>query len=130
VSVELPPPLVAFIRDHVSSIELLEVLLLLRREASRTWNAAAVAAELRISPTSASSRLRALEQSRLAKQDSEGFVYEASDPDRAALVALLAERYQTHRIKVIETVFRNPDKNVRVFADAFLLKPPKGGTDE
>jgi hypothetical protein len=121
----LSEELLGFIRQHVSSIEQLEVLLLLRRDPAQTWEADGVAAELRIQPRSAAARLDSLTKAGLARHLSPAYVFDASNPELTKLVDALAEAYQTHRVTVIQTIFAKPADNVRVFADAFLLS--KGG---
>ncbi len=63
---ELSARVMAFLREHISSIEALEVLLLAWRPPRRRWDAEAVAAELRIQPRSAAGRLAALHKAGFA----------------------------------------------------------------
>ena len=132
--------LVAFVRQHIGSIELLEVLLLLHRRPEEAWDADTVAAELRIQPRSVAGRLAVLNGMGLAKPQASGtdppppsqngavngypttelFRFEPESA-LAPLVDELAAVYQTHRVRIIEIIFSQPADNIRVFADAFVI---------
>ena len=53
----LPRPVRRFLDDRIDSVEQLEILLLLPRYADRSWNAAAVAAALGLTPRTAERHL-------------------------------------------------------------------------
>lgn len=122
IATRLPSTVTSFIRDHISSIEQLEVLLLLRSDDGRIWQAAEISAELKTTPDSVSQRLDDLERDGLVGRTDGGFRFEAGP--LAAAVGDLAACYSTHRVAVIETIFsvdREPD-SVRSFADAFRVR--------
>jgi hypothetical protein len=121
VTEELSPSLLAFIRAHVTSVELLEVLLLLNSQRAVSWDAEGVAAELRIQPRSAMARLDALHRVGLARMESPSYAFDPSNAVLTALVDELAAAYQTRRVTVIETIFAKPADNIRIFADAFVF---------
>ncbi len=128
MAVELSPGLVAFLRQQISSIEALEVLLLTHRFPHRVWDADSVAAELRIQSRSAAARLAALEKSGLVRIDGASSYRFAADGELAPRVAELDAAYQTHRVRIIELIFSKPADNIRVFADAFVFG--KGAKDD
>ena len=118
----LPADVAAFIRDHITSIEQLEVLLLLRSESGRTWTAADLSGRLKTAPASIAERLESLARGGLATRDGEGFRFE---PGRAAAVAALAACYASRRVAVIEAIFsgeRSGAAAIRVGGDG--LEPP------
>lgn len=118
------PTVTSFLRDHVGSIEILEVLLLFHREPAKTWTSGAVAAELRIQPRSAAGRCAALLKIGLLKQQQDAFHFDGSSPI-ARVVDELSEAYRTRRVTVIEMIFSKPVESSRLFADAFVVR--KGG---
>ncbi len=119
-----------FIVDHVDSVEQLEILLLLHQHPGRTWDAEAVARELRISALSAGDRLE--DQARaglLARvEGSPGrFRYAPGTPALDEAVSGLATAYAERRVTVINLIFSKPVDKIRTFADAFRLR--KGEDD-
>jgi hypothetical protein len=119
---DIPKEVRQLIIEHISSIEQLEILLLLYREPARAWSADAVARELRIHTASAAARLADLRDRGFAAADgAAAYRYRPGGaPDGA--VDGLARAYAERRVTVIELIFSKPLDNVRVFADAFRLK--------
>ena len=115
--------LVRFIRDHVTSVEQLEILLLLRRDPSREWSAAQVSEEIRTGLSSAQERLRdLLAQGMLVSSGAECYRYAPRAPDDDQLIAQLAGFYEQQRHTVINLIFSRPLERIRVFARAFRLR--------
>jgi hypothetical protein len=126
----LPSRVQCFITTHIDSIEKLEVLLLLRSRVDREWTASAVALELRITESSAASRLLDLATRGLLSSDGATppvYRYSPADPEDVQAVAELASVYGAKRVSVISFIFSRPLDRVRGFADAFLLKKDKDG---
>jgi hypothetical protein len=98
----LPSPVTTFLREHIASIEQLEVLLLLRSE-RRPWHPTELSSMLRTSPDSVVRRLDALERDGLVSRRDGGFRFDAGPLAKA--VDALASCYPTHRVAVIETIF-------------------------
>jgi DNA-binding IclR family transcriptional regulator len=93
----------AFIRDHIDSLEQLEVLLHLRARADREWTPAELNAELKSTPASVTRRLESLERRGLAaRTGADGFSFASAD---AATVDQLAACYASRRVAVIEAIF-------------------------
>lgn len=121
-AIELPDTVVSFVRSHVNSVEFLEVLLLLQQERSRAWTGDSVAAELRIQPRSATTRLEAIQRLGAAKPvDGPAFRFD----EKCALcpaIEALASAYRTHRVSIIQLIFSRPQHNgAEAFANAFLI---------
>jgi hypothetical protein len=130
----ISPAVTAFLREHVSSIEILEVLLLFHADPARAWTADAVAAELRLQPRSVEARCAALLRIGLLVADAKGDAKStpsfrfASGALAAAVVDELASTYRTRRVSVIELIFSKPPADApRAFADAFVIR--KGDRD-
>jgi hypothetical protein len=116
----LSPAALRLIARHISSVEKLEVLLLLRRTRT-TWSGSAVATELRIDAGSAGNRLRELEAEGFVRPSDEGHIYDArGEVDRD--VEQLAREYAERRVAVITAIFSAPRDELRAFADAFRVR--------
>jgi hypothetical protein len=109
-----------FVRAHIDSVELLEVLLLLRDHAEEEWDAAGVAHELRIQPRSARSRLETLAAIDVVDLDGETARYRMGN-EHAEAVDELADAYRTRRVTIITLIFDRPAQSARAFADAFVV---------
>lgn len=120
-STGIPPLVASFLRDHVGSIELLEVLLCLHHGGARAWTADAIAAELRIQPRSCEARCAALAKVGLVKNQNDVLTFDRASP-LAPVIDQLADAYRTHRVAIISLIFSKPVDSSRQFADAFVLK--------
>jgi hypothetical protein len=119
----VPPPLRAFLLDHVDSVAQLEALLLLRR-AGAARSAAAVAQALYVPEGVAVEELAALQARGLLAADEQGWRYAPERPELAAMVDQLAETYARALIPVTNVVHNNPLR-LRRFADAFKFRKDK-----
>lgn len=115
-----------FVRGLISSVEQVEVLLLLHRTAPRRWGAVAASRELRLDPVSVARRLAEFHDSGVlqveAGEEALQYWYVASAiaPDRT--MSELATAYQTRRTSLINLIFSKPADDARAFADAFRLR--------
>ena len=117
----IPDRVAQFIRAHISSVEQLETLLLLRSDPGRPWSSAEVGATLRTLPESIDLRLHDLQQHGLVTPDGEGWLL-APGVD-AGLVDDLAGCWKKRRVAVIAMIFAEPgDDPARSFADAFRIR--------
>jgi hypothetical protein len=126
---EIPDYVSQFISDHVDSVELIDVLLLIRRNRTREWTAEEIGQRLYTTAKSAANRLEALRASGLAVAadgaDQTTYRYAPRDGalDRAA--AGLEEAYGMRRTTVINLIFSKPSPGLRSFADAFRIRDDK-----
>ena len=121
----LPPRVQRFVKQHIDSIEKLEVLLLLRANPGRPWTAAAVVGELRIMEMSAQGRLDDLTGRGLLANEGgspPSFRYAPHTGEDAQAVTELASTYAQRRVSVISFIFSQPQDRLRSFADAFRLR--------
>ncbi|AKQ69374.1 hypothetical protein A176_006286 [Myxococcus hansupus] len=126
----IPPRVQRFISTHIDSLEKLEVLLLLRARADREWTASAVSLELRITDTSATSRLEDLTQRRMLVSDGgspPSYRYSPASSEDVQAVTELAAVYSVKRVSIISFIFSRPLDKVRGFAEAFILKKDRDG---
>ena len=118
--------MLAFLREHISSVTQLELLVALARvDSART--VIELARELRIDPGHAEDQLSALARSGLLTSDGSGFCYaprgRALERSAKRLVAL----YETHRVAITTAIYTPPadpsrSDPLRGFSDAFRLR--------
>lgn len=117
----------AFIRKHISSVEQVEVLLLLSRTSPREWSAVTVGRELRIDPVSAARRLADFHEQGLVSvrvtDEAILYWYEGSSPADDRMIAELDREFRDRRMSLISLIFASPLDDLQAFADAFRLRP-------
>lgn len=117
---EFPPAFRTFVNKNITSVEQIEVLLILHANPDRVWTVSEISAILRSSPYAIESRMPGLIAAKLARSVEGGYQYAASGRAHA-YVETLQEEYCARRFSVIELVFSKPDP-LQSFADAFRLK--------
>lgn len=129
VSSDLPEDVKRLLREHIYSVEQLEILLFLRSNPEEAFDARAVHDQLRTSETSAAARLLDLSErgflQALTTQQGTSFRYAPNTDWLAATTDRLAHAYAERRYRVMELVFSKPIENLRVFADAFRFRKDK-----
>ena len=118
---DLPADVRSLLDSTITSVEQLELLLLLHREPGRAWTAIAAGRAVHTSEHSAGIRLAELAARGVARETPEGFVL-ADDRELGQAVRVLERLYATHRVKIISRIFAKPPDAVRDFADAFRLR--------
>jgi hypothetical protein len=116
-----------FIRQGIHSIEQLEVLLLLSAQPERWWNETEVFKVIRSSLPSVSDRLAELSVSGLLeRRDDQTLTYRYAPKTlpHARLIEELAEAYRSHRVAVIDAIYR-PQTPASELAQAFRIKRRK-----
>jgi len=122
----IPDRVGQFIGAHISSVEGLEVLLLLHGQPERWWRHDEIGAELKSVPESVALRLADLREHDLVETDAAG-AYRFSPAADAAAVDELRESYRRRRVAVIAAIFAEPgDDPAQDFADAFRLRKDVG----
>jgi hypothetical protein len=110
-----------FLDRNIDSIEQLEVLLLLWKNAGRHYQPLAVVNEIASSPDSISQRLRTLVTIGLVSESPNGFRYKP-DQSHDVLVEKVANVYSERRVSLISYLI---SKSVRSFSDGFRSRDPK-----
>lgn len=127
----LPDEVARFIADHITSVEQLEILLLLRGAPDEEWSPRAVCEALRTSEQSASRRLADLETSGLLTSHLASkqrlYRYAPASPSLDEDVARLSAAYTELRYKVLESIFSNPISNLQVYAEGFRFRKDRDG---
>lgn len=117
-------PLGQFLKQRLSSIEQIEIMLLLRGDQTRAWTAMDVAGALGMAPEAAAMRLFLLASAGLLSFEPAGvpqYRYIGLDAETEVLFGELAEVYASDRPAVASAIGAPPDP-IRSFADAFKLK--------
>ena len=118
-----------FIERYIDSLAKLEMLLLLRADPSRQWDACDIAKALYYSA-------RDVCEDQLASLARAGLLTCTAPPDKRyrhgpasaeleRLVGDLAEMYKERRVAVITQIYSKPVNQIEVFADAFRLRKEK-----
>jgi predicted ArsR family transcriptional regulator len=122
-----PEDLRRFIAEYISSVEQLEVLLLLKNRADRDWSAEEISQALSSQPSAIRMRLNDLTSHGLLQQKmgAERFRYQPATPELDRLTVQLAEAYHLRRVSIITLIYSTPRTQVQAFADAFRLRKDK-----
>lgn len=114
-----------FIDACISSVEELEILLLLWSTRDRGWSADQVSQELRTSTMSAERRLKSLGEAGLLRQyDGNLFQFSPASSERDRLVGEVANAYRGFRVRITERIYNKPN-TLKSFADAFIVRKDK-----
>ena len=124
---ELTPELVELLTSKFSSIEQVDVFVLLFRSAEREWSPQEVAAALAVAPQSAGMRLFLLSSAGLIAASGSGasprYAY-VPNPALDAIAGMVAERHEADRPALVSLFSPSPGSPAQLFADAFRLKKP------
>jgi hypothetical protein len=126
---EIPSPVQAFLLEHIESYEQLEILLLLRLEATEIWSEARISARLGLSATLTADALSALLAHGLVRRQGEPprCVFAPRSEALDQVVTELARSYASQRLEILKLMSANAIKRMRTdalraFADAFVLR--------
>lgn len=114
-----------FIAAYIDSVELLEILLLLRSDPKREWSVDSISQELRSSPASVARRLTDLCERGLLQMRESGiplYRYHPGTDRLDSAVKGLAQAYSECRARVIDLIFSKPIDTLRHFSDAFKFR--------
>jgi hypothetical protein len=129
VAPKVPKEIRDFVARFLPTVEHLETFIALRRNTTKSWNAAEVSAELRIPESTAADVLERLaSENFLDVKISNEILYRfnpaTADLDRAA--TRCAEFYVRERIAMINLVVTSSLGPLHDFAEAFRLKKGRG----
>jgi hypothetical protein len=117
--------LTTFLQQRLTSVDQVDIVLLLMQDPARAWTAPEVAAAVRTAQESAAMRLFLLASGGLIVFEASGGIpryrYAGGDPETQALLTELAEIYTADR-NAIAILLGAPPDPLRSFADAFKLK--------
>lgn len=114
--------LFGFIREQLRSVWALELLLLMRRKADRSWTPQELVEELRASHALVSDNLAGFERAGLVVADDEGrYAFSPASPLLRSLCDQLDAAYRERPVTVINAIVAPPDK-LQALADAFRIR--------
>jgi hypothetical protein len=122
---EIPAQVRLFLEERIHSVAQLELLLLLKNDATKTWAAPEASRTLAVPVEMAATHLSELQVAGLlaASGDNEpSFRYHPVSGELDELVESLATIYQERRVSVITLIYSKPVDKVRTFADAFRFR--------
>jgi hypothetical protein len=125
VNEALPENIQRFISSYISSVEQLEVLLLLSDSPDRFWSTKDVFQAIQSNESSITERLHGLALNGFLELESAAtrrYRFNPSSKELAQNVAELKQTYAVRRVKVIGAIFAKPPDRIRSFADAFKLR--------
>lgn len=128
----IPDDLGQLLRERVASLEVLEAMLLLRRDPTRSWPADELSERLSIPENLLEPVLGELVRHGLLATTDQRWRYAPRTPELAADVDRLAVLYDERRLEVMRLLSahaleRIRDSAARTFADAFVIKRKKDG---
>jgi hypothetical protein len=116
ISVELKN----FIRRHIHSITLLDVLFFLKHRDQKAWTPQEVSVEMRSNPAYARSQMEELVAMGLVQ--CEGSAYRYHQSEMSQIADKLEILYNSRRSTVMNYIYSQPIDNIRDFANAFKIK--------
>lgn len=114
-----------FIRNHIASVERLEVLLLLMESSRQEWSAAQVAQKLYRQSESVAVHLEALAKAGLlshSQNEATTYRYAPASGATDSTVRALEKAYRERKDTVIRLIFSRPPDALRSFSDAFRIR--------
>lgn len=113
----------SFLRQSLRTVWTLELLLIMRRDPNRSWDAASLVTESRSSDLIVQEGLAALRQAGLVMEGPVGvFQYSPAAPVVDGWAQEITAAYVQAPSRVIKELFSAPASNVQSFADAFRIK--------
>lgn len=121
-----------FLDEHVESEEDLQILLLLRKEPTREWDALEIAAQVGLEPIAASNRMMRLYLRGLLQHPPKTgrlFHYRHTTNRRVEkCLSELASVFESSRLEVVNLILRKQANQFRTFSEAFRVgRDPKNG---
>jgi hypothetical protein len=121
---ELPPSVQELVGARIDSLEMMQVLLVIREQPDRSWTLDMVRDASSMDEAAISGALVKLRQRGFLSVELAGdtrYRYAASG-DLAAAVDDLRECYRTRPLDLAAFIASRPQKRLRLFADAFRLR--------
>jgi len=117
----IPEIVTEFIAKHVHSMDVLEILLFLRKESRREWTAIAVSRALMLERSSVQARLEYLLSAGLLNVETvDGerlYRFRTANEELTEAADELARWYGSHRVSIISLVFSHPSEQVWTYPD-------------
>lgn len=122
----IPESVLRLIHSSIKSAWALELLLLMRRHAARSWTIDALTAELRSSPSLVASILIGFGKADLVREQPDGsYRYAPGTADLDDTVRQLDAVNAERPLAVIKAIISAPNDKLTSFVDAFKLRKDK-----
>lgn len=119
---EISEPLYRFVREHVTTVAALDVLLFLHKHPGRSWTAVDIATDLRGSGVAIADYLDHFVRAGLVRRDSTtAYSFDAAI-SAAPLIEQLAAVYGERPVTLVNLIYAGRKEALRLLADAFKLK--------
>lgn len=119
----IPREVKDFLSKNITSIEQLEILLLVFRNTAKTWQLAEIAQTLGIQADATENCLQMLSERGLVQKHASAMQYQATaDDELYRRIVAVAKTYSERRITMINFIFSRHLDRIRAFADSFKLK--------
>lgn len=118
---DISEPLYRFVREHVTTVAALDVLLLLHAHAERDWTPGDIALQLRGSDVAIADYLDYFVRVGLVQRGDAGYRFNAG-ASSAPLVAQLVDVYNERPVTLVNLIYAGRKEALRLLADAFKLK--------
>lgn len=119
----IPREVKDFLSKNITSIEQLEILLLVFRNTAKNWRQEEIAQTLGIQMDATENCLRMLSERGLVDKHASTMHYQASaNEELHRQIATVAKSYSERRITMINFIFSRHLDRIRAFADSFKLK--------
>lgn len=120
----LPDDVRRFVLTSVPSVPYIESLLLMRREAGATWNAARLAERIYVPEAQAAQLLQTLEASGLAARvpDAQDTYRFQPPPALEELLDRVALHYAVNLVAITDLIHSSLNRRANQFADAFRFR--------
>jgi hypothetical protein len=116
----ISPAVQQFIAQNIHSVEQLEILCLLGKHQSESWQAAAIYKHIKSNENSISGRLKIFAREKVVILAGEE-TYRLS-PAYHEIVVELARIYGERPVTVLELIYKKPQPSMQDFSDAFRFK--------
>lgn len=121
----MDPRLLDLLSDTIASVWAVELLLLLRQDASRHWQYDDLVGELRSSKLVVEQAVERLERGGLVVRNEAGSVsFGPASAELTLLVEELEKEYRSRPDLVRRTIVSGGDSKLRSFTNAFLFRKP------
>jgi hypothetical protein len=122
---DIPEEVRRFLREHISSLFQLELLLLLYEKKAQGWCAEDANRELHSGPELVRRQLEDFHSRGLVSRSEDSEVTYQYNPVTAELdhaVSAVAKVYKERRVSVTAFIYSSPVDNIRIFAEAFRIR--------
>jgi hypothetical protein len=120
-----------FLKEHIRSLEQLEILLLLQKDAQREWSPAEVYRVVRSSERSVTETLETLGRQGLLRKTElpaeSKFQFSPSTDLLRTTIGNLADLYSERRVRIVEAIYSERISPMDEFAKAFRLRKDGNG---